>query len=107
MDIEDFNMNYIVNKLLEQDQETGLDKELRFVNLAISAEDKTITITYIVVLISPTGVIMKELERGTFKRFNDVEKSKPRYDQLEQSPIGQGIKQMLQMDLAVYPDLNQ
>ena len=96
---------YLIKSTLGTDQETGLEKELRIVNFGVDAETKTIGVTYIVVLVSPTGVVMKEVERGSYTRYNSPTKNK--YDQLEQSPIGQGICQMLQLDIATYPDLQQ
>lgn len=96
---------YITKINLEIDEVTGLQKELRIVNFTVDAEIKIITVTYVIVLVSPTGVVMVELERNQFTRYNGVVKN--RYNDLQNSPIGIGIIQMLDMDLATYPDFKQ
>lgn len=96
---------YITKINLEIDEVTGLQKELRIVNFTVDAEIKIITVTYVIVLVSPTGIVMVELERNKFTRYNGVVKS--RYNDLQNSPIGVGIIQMLNTDLATYPDFKQ
>ena len=98
-------MNFIAKKVIELDVETGLDKEIRIVSITIDALVKTISITYCIVLVSPTGVAMKTLEENTVTRTNL--ECNPKWDQLEASSIGQGIKQMLQPDLNAYPNMLQ
>lgn len=98
--------NYITNKIIGVDESTGLNIELRVKELLIDAEIKKITIKIEKYLVSPTGIEMKLLESFYYERFNQ-EPNKMKYDQLDTSPLGQGIKQMLQLDLEFYPNLLQ
>ena len=93
----------IISKLLEVDTETGLDKKVVITTILIDGVNKSIKVAYNVSLVSPTGVEMKVVSTGSFERNNTGEVAK--YDQLESSAIGIGIKQILQMDLNAYPDL--
>ena len=93
---------FLVKSILGVDPETGLDRELRLVSINISAENKTITVGYIIVLSSPTGVAVKELERGYYERVNND--TIANYDRLAASPVADGIRQLLSIDLPLYPN---
>lgn len=97
--------NYIANKVIGVDSETGLNIELRTKSFATDAETRKITVRVDKVLVSPTGVEMKLIESMYYERF-DTEVN-PKYSQLEASPLGLGIAQILLLDLAMYPDLTQ
>ena len=96
---------YIANLNIGIDEETGLDTELRIKSLMIDAENKRVTIKIDKCLVSPTGVELKVLDCQYYDRYNS--ETNKRYDALALSPIGQGIKQMLNTDLIDYPNLTQ
>ncbi len=96
---------YIAKKSLGIDELTGLERQLRATDVFINAETELITVILKEVLVSPTDVVMKELLVTQFTRFNSSENK--RFDQLEASPIGLGIEQMLLIDLENYPDIQQ
>lgn len=98
--------NYITNKIIGVDENSGLNIELRVKELNINAEIKKITIKVQKFLVSPTGLEMKLIETLYYERYN-VEPNNMKYDQLDESPIGQGIKQILNLDLDNYPNLLQ
>lgn len=56
-------------------------------------------------LVSPTGVEFTILETKYLERYNSELSQK--YDLLDLSPIGQGIKQMLLAELTNYPVIEQ
>lgn len=95
----------IVKKVLGQDENYGLPIELRIISVLIDGENKNIKINYKVVVVSPTGIEIKIIEQGEYMRYNTLEN--PKYTELENSVIGQGIKQMLNMDLEIYPNFRQ
>ena len=97
--------NYIANKNIGIDESTGLAIELRVKNLNIDAEKRTITIQVDKCLVSPTGKQMTVIEALYYTRY-DGEVNK-KYSLLEESNLGLGIKQMLNLDLDIYPDLQQ
>ena len=97
--------NYITNLSIGVDEVTGLSIELRVKELTINSETKTIIIKIDKVLVSPTGVELRIIESLYYDRY-DGEINK-KYTQLEESPIGIGIKQMLNLDLPQYPNLTQ
>ena len=97
--------NYITNLSIGVDEVTGLSIELRVKELNINSETKTIIIKIDKVLVSPTGVELRIIESLYYDRY-DSEINK-KYTQLEESPIGIGIKQMLNLDLPQYPNLTQ
>lgn len=84
--------NYITNYVLGLDEVTGLNIELRARELFINANEQKITIKIDKVLVSPTGVEMRNLESMYYDRFNSEANKK--YDQLDASAIGLGIKQI-------------
>jgi hypothetical protein len=96
---------YITNHSLGVDEITGLEIELRVREVFINAQEQKITIKIDKVLVSPTGVEMKNIESLYYDRFNSENNKK--YDQLDASPLGLGIKQMLNNDLLSYPNLLQ
>ena len=97
--------NYISNKNIGVDSETGLPLELRVKNLNIDAEKRVITIQVDKCLVSPTGVELKVTEVLYYTRY-DIESNK-KYTTLEESSLGLGIVQMLNLDLDIYPNLQQ
>jgi hypothetical protein len=97
--------NYISNKVIGVDETTGLSVELRTKEFSVNAETRVITVKVDKVLVSPTGIEMKRLESMYYQRL-DTETS-TKYSQLEASPIGLGIEQILGADLNMYPDLIQ
>jgi len=97
--------NYIANKVIGVDSSTGLDIELRTKEFSVNAETRKITVRVDKVLVSPTGVEMKRLESMYYERYDSETNEK--YSQLEASPIGLGIEQILKSDLDMYPDLTQ
>lgn len=96
---------YLTKKILRIDSDWALNAELQITALNIDAVTKTITIYYQVAIVSPNGSIVTVLETGTATRTNL--ECNPKWDQLEASPIGQGIKQMLQPDLDAWPNMLQ
>lgn len=98
-------MKFITNRTLGIDVETGLSKELRFVSVIIDSEAEQLVVGYKVVLVSPTGVDMKTLHTGIFTRYNS--QNNPEYDNLRESPIGQGIIQILQADLNLFDETQE
>jgi hypothetical protein len=97
--------NYIANKVIGVDSTTGLTIELRTKEFSVNAETRKITVRVDKVLVSPTGVEMKRIESMYYERFDSETNEK--YSQLESSPIGLGIAQILTIDLDMYPDLTQ
>jgi hypothetical protein len=97
--------NYIANRSIGVDEETGLSIELRVKELTINADIRLITVKVIKCLVSPSGVEMKIIETLYYNRADKENNMK--YSMLESSPIGQGIRQMLLTDLAEYPNLTQ
>ena len=98
--------NFYITKLnIGVDSETGLDIELRVKSLIIDASIKKITIRIDKCLVSPTGVELKITETLYYDRYNSEFSNK--YDALDSSPIGLAIKQILDLDLLQYPNLNQ
>lgn len=103
--------NYFAKVDLAVDTETGLTNQVRAVGLNADATSKTITITYQHVLISSTGAVMKIVSSGAFLRVNDLNTGM-KYDDLQASAVGQGIKQMIEAldfsrisnDLSNFPD---
>lgn len=96
---------YIANLNIGIDENTGLDIELRVKSLIIDSESQKVTIKIDKCLVSPTGVELRVMEAQYYDRYNS--ESNKRYDALALSPIGQGIKQMLGIDLLEYPNLTQ
>jgi hypothetical protein len=96
---------YITNLNIGIDENTGLDVELRVKSLTIDSELQKITIKIDKSLVSPTGVELKVIESQYYDRYNS--ETNLRYDGLALSPIGQGIKTMLNIDLLEYPNLTQ
>lgn len=96
---------YIAKMSVGIDGDTGLELELRVKSLIIDAEIQKITIKMDKCLVSPTGVELRVIETQYYDRYNSP--SNLRYDALASSPIGQGIKQMLGIDLNDYPNLTQ
>lgn len=96
---------YITKRNLEVTVEYGLPTELRIVGLTIDSKTKTIIVKWEKVIVSPTNKVVMTLEEGEFYRYNS--ETNPKYDLLEQSPIGQGIIAMLQTDLDTYPNFLQ
>jgi hypothetical protein len=99
--------NYITNKIIGVDDITDLNIELRVKEVLIDAHKQKITIKVEKYLVSPTGVEMKLIESLYYERYNDSINNNMKYDQLDASPIGQGIKQILLLDLNNYPNLLQ
>ena len=97
--------NYISNLVIGVDEETGLSVELRVKELNIDANIRKIIVKVEKVLVSPTGIEMKLIETLYYERY-DGEFNK-KYEQLELSGLGLGIKQMLDDDLLLYPNLTQ
>lgn len=96
---------YISNLVVGVDEETGLSIELRVKELNIDANIRKITVKVEELLVSPTGVEMKLIETLYYERY-DGEVNK-KFQQLELSGLGLGIKQMLDNDLLSYPNLTQ
>ena len=105
MDILSNMKNYITNKVIGVDESTGLSIELRTKEFSVNAETRIITVRVDKVLVSPTGMEMKRLESLYYDR-KDLEGNE-KYSALENSPLGLGIAQILLIDLAVYPNLQQ
>jgi hypothetical protein len=96
---------YITKKSTGIDAETGLEKEIRVTAINIDSVSQTITVSIGEYLVSPTGIVIKALSEKVFSRYNGATRQK--YDELEQSPIGVGIINMLQPDLDNYPAVDQ
>jgi len=93
---------YSAKKYIGLDEETGLSIELRATDILIEPKKKLITVTVEKCLVSPTGVVMGVLETIYFNRTNSDNNMK--FDSLQNSAIGQGISQMLLIDLDNYPN---
>lgn len=102
---QDIMTKYIAKRTLELDEATGLEKEVRATNIIIDAENEKISIMLKECLVSPTGVVMKVLKETQYERYNTVDNK--RYDNLEESEVGQGIKQMVTADLQNYPSIGE
>lgn len=98
-------MNYITKKEIGVDIDSGLSIELRAKELNIDATNRKITIKIDKCLVSPTGLEMKVLESIYYDRFDSNENKK--YTALEESSIGVNIKELLNLDLDLYPNLQQ
>ncbi len=98
-------MGYIIKKVLDTDPETGLLRELWLTRINIDSESGVITVNGFTCLVSPTGKCIRQIEQIEYTRYNSI--SKQKYDALEQSAVGAGIKAMLQMDIDLYPDFEQ
>lgn len=96
---------YIIKQEMPINQEYGLIEELRITDLSINGKDKVIIVKWELVVVSPTGKIVNIKDSGEYTRYDSLNNLK--FTQLENSPIGQGIKQMLEMDLALYPNFEQ
>jgi hypothetical protein len=96
---------YIIKQEKGLNQEYGLSEELRITDLSINGKDKVIVVKWELVIASPTDKIVKVLNYGEYTRYDSANNLK--FTQLENSPIGQGIKQMLEIDLALYPNFEQ
>lgn len=83
----------IITAEIGTDQETGLPIHKQISSFLVDGEKKEITITYKKVVISPSGYIVKELHNGSFVR------DQVRYNQLDASDVGIGVKALLQIDL--------
>lgn len=95
----------ITSKSLGTDQETGLEKKVIIHTVEINSLTEVITVKYQVALVSPTGKIMAVLEEKEYRRYNSLNNKK--YDSLKNSALGEGIRQALQLDLDLYPDITQ
>lgn len=82
----------IAFKKLENDIRTGLIRKVEIMSIDINAKDKVITVYYEVNLYSSNEFVSTE-KRGNYRRFGI------KFDNLESSIIGQGIKGMLGLDL--------
>lgn len=96
---------YIVNQEKGINDKYGLPQELRITSLQIDSKTKTVIVKWELVVVSPTGEIVSVLESGEYYRYDSD--LNPKYSQLENSPIGQGIKQMLSFDIPLYPNFEQ
>jgi hypothetical protein len=83
----------IITKEIGTDEESGLPIHKQITSFFVDGDKKEITICYKKVVVTPTGLICKELENGSLTR------DKVKYDQLDIHPIGMGVKQMLMLDL--------
>lgn len=82
----------IAIKTLGTDSRTGLTRKVEVVAIEIQSKIKTISVTFEVNLYSGNEFVVKE-RTGTYKR-TDV-----KFDALEESTVGQGIKAMIGIDL--------
>ena len=88
--------NYFAKVDLSVDSITGLTHQVRAVGLNADATSKTITVTWQLVLLSSTGAVMQTLESGAYTRVDDAGTGM-KYDDLQASPVGLGIKQMIEV----------
>jgi hypothetical protein len=96
---------YSAKKVLGVDDKTGLSIELRATDIFIEPKKQMITVSVEKCLVSPTGIVMEVVEKTYFTRTN--KEGNMKFDSLQNSNIGVGITQMLNMDLEAYPDLEQ
>lgn len=96
---------YSAKKNLGFDELTGLSVELRATDILIEPKKNLITVTVEKCLVSPTGIVMEVVETMYFTRTNKDGNMK--FDALQNSPLGVGISQMLNLDLENYPNLTQ
>ena len=92
----------VTGKIVDTHATLGLRRKVVISKIIIDGENRILTVTTKVVVLSPTDVIVQTIEENTYTRTGVY------YDNLEASAIGVGIKQMLeQLDLVrVLPDLS-
>ena len=104
---------YFAKRSFGVDETTQMTKEIRAVSLIANTKNRELFIGWELCLVSPTGAVMEVLQSGKFRRFNGTV---PKFDNLKNSSIGQGIRQMIEVldfaniaeDLSNFPDvLNQ
>lgn len=103
-------MTILGKKSLGVDPKTTLEKELHIWQITIDGKSEVILVVYDIVLLAPTGAVIKTLETNNFVRFNkkavldsngvEISPANMKFDALKLSPIGQGILALLQVDLA-------
>lgn len=81
------------------DAYTGLQKKLYVTGIRIDAKTEVVYVDYDIVLLSPTGVQVSVIESYYFERLNLPGNEK--YNELKNSPVGQGIIQMIGTDMAM------
>jgi hypothetical protein len=82
----------IAQKILGNDTRTGLVRKIEVVAIEIQSKIKTISVSYEVNLYSNNEFVVTE------KTSNYIRKD-VKFDNLEASMVGQGIKAMIEMDL--------
>lgn len=82
----------IAVKQLGNDTRTGLVRKIEVMSIDINSKDKVITVYYEVNLYSNNEYVSTE-KRGNYRRFG------VKFDNLEASIVGQGIKGMINLDL--------
>lgn len=82
----------IAVKILGTDSRTGLTRKIEVVSIEIQSKIKTISVTFEVNLYSGNEFVVTE-RTGNYTR-TDV-----KFDTLETSSVGQGIKAMIGLDL--------
>lgn len=82
----------IANKTLGTDSRTGLTRKIEVVAIEIQSKIKTVSVTFEVNLYSGNEFVATE-RTGNYTRTN------VKFDALESSTVGQGIKGMIGIDL--------
>lgn len=87
------------------DPEIGLEKVLKIWQFTVDAKAEKIVVVYDIDTLSPTGVVVNTQANNTYERYNSETHAK--FDELRDSPIGQGITGLMLGDLQDYPDMAQ
>lgn len=102
-------MTILAKKSFGIDDETGLEKEIHIWHISINGKEDTINIGYDIVLLSPKGKVVSVVSTNNYNRYNrpaiiedgiEVKPANMKFDALKNSPVGQGILQMLSADIA-------
>jgi hypothetical protein len=82
----------IARKTLGNDTRTGLVRKVEVIAIEIQSKIKTISVTYEVNLYSNDEIVVTE-------KTSNYTRKDVKFDNLEASMVGQGIKAMIEMDL--------
>ena len=82
----------IAEKILGTDSRTGLTRKVEVISIEIQSKIKTISVTFEVNLYSGNEFVVTE-RTGIYMRTG------VKFDALEESTVGQGIKSMIGIDL--------
>lgn len=107
---EDYDLFGEIN--LGLDEETSLNKKAIIWQIVIDGKSRIITVVYDIVLLSPRETVVKTVLTDVYTRFNSsevldkdgnvIKAVNMKWDALRNSPIGQGILQLIATDVSNY-----